>query len=387
MQKARRRSQPTTPTRVVQEMQQRATRPAWESHSRDLYGGNQATLRRLSRGNHHLQYKLEVGPANDPLETEADRVADHVMRMPDPAVASSGAAQSLRRKCAACEDEDMKKVQTKSDGHAQEGGEAPPIVHQVLGSSGQPLDSATRAFFEPRFGAGLEGIRVHSDEAAGRSAQAVGAVAYAAGGDIVFAPGQYQPHSTEGKRLLAHELAHTVQQGAAAAPNMVGRMASASTRGISRAIRFLQRSPECPYKYGKCGGQSCTHSTGGAGFCRWSGAIETGCVCIKIENTVLVRWIETVLLAALVAIGVVIALEALIALVACFASGACEVAALIAALGFAGAMLVIAMLKSAPSGTSGPPMAADEGGTESPAAPAGPASPDMGGSPPASQPA
>lgn len=91
-------------------------------------------------------------------------------------------------------------------------GEVPPIVHEVLHSSGQPLDPATRAFFEPRFGHDFSQVRVHSDVRAAESARAVNALAYTVGRDVVFGTGQYAPQIGDGKRLLAHELAHVLQQ-------------------------------------------------------------------------------------------------------------------------------------------------------------------------------
>ncbi len=89
----------------------------------------------------------------------------------------------------------------------------PPIVYDVLRSPGQPLDVATRAFFEPRFGHDLSKVRVHTDARAAESARAVDALAYTVGRDIVFGTGQYAPAAPAGRRLLAHELAHVVQQG------------------------------------------------------------------------------------------------------------------------------------------------------------------------------
>ncbi len=88
----------------------------------------------------------------------------------------------------------------------------PPIVHDVLNSPGQPLGAETRAFMEPRFGYDFSGVRVHSDERAAESAQAVNALAYTVGQDVVFRTGQYAPETGEGRRLLAHELTHVVQQ-------------------------------------------------------------------------------------------------------------------------------------------------------------------------------
>lgn len=88
----------------------------------------------------------------------------------------------------------------------------PPIVQEVLRSQGQPLDPATRAFMEPRFGHDLSNVRVHTDAKAAESARAVNALAYAVGNQIAFATGRYSPGSLEGRKLLAHELTHTIQQ-------------------------------------------------------------------------------------------------------------------------------------------------------------------------------
>ena len=91
--------------------------------------------------------------------------------------------------------------------------EAPPVVHEVLRSPGQPLDAEARAFMEPRFGHDFSQIRVHADSRAAASAEAVRALAYTVGQEVVFGAGQYEPGTTEGRRMLAHELAHVVQQG------------------------------------------------------------------------------------------------------------------------------------------------------------------------------
>lgn len=89
---------------------------------------------------------------------------------------------------------------------------APPIVHDVLRTPGQPLDATTRAFMEPRFGRDFGDVRVHADAQAADSARAVNALAYTVGSDVVFGAGQHQPQSEAGKRLIAHELTHVVQQ-------------------------------------------------------------------------------------------------------------------------------------------------------------------------------
>src|SRR5271165_3485189 len=99
---------------------------------------------------------------------------------------------------------------------------APPIVHETLQSPGEMLDRDTRAFFESRFGQDFSGVRIHTDSRAAESARAVNALAYTVGRDIAFASGRFAPATTEGRRLLAHELTHTVQQRGSA------------IRGISR---------------------------------------------------------------------------------------------------------------------------------------------------------
>jgi hypothetical protein len=89
---------------------------------------------------------------------------------------------------------------------------APPIVDAVLRSPGQPLDSATLGFFEPRFGHSLTHVRVHANAQAAESASAIGAMAYTVGPDLVFGRERFSPNSSSGRSLLAHELAHVVQQ-------------------------------------------------------------------------------------------------------------------------------------------------------------------------------
>ena len=88
----------------------------------------------------------------------------------------------------------------------------PAIVEDVLRSPGTPLGDGARALMEPRFGTDFGHVRVHADAKAARSARAINARAYASGARIVFAPGQFTLETPEG-RLLAHELAHVVQEG------------------------------------------------------------------------------------------------------------------------------------------------------------------------------
>lgn len=193
--------------------------------------GNQAALRRL-------QPKLKVGAANDPLEHEADAVADRVMRMPDPGPLSRASPLRVSRKCAACEAEDEKKLHMKRADPGAAIDEAPPLVDEALRSPGQPLDANARRFFEPRFGYDFSGVRVHSDARSASAARAIRARAYTVGNDIGFGAGEYAPGSSGGRALLAHELAHVVQQGGAA-PAGRGAGGSAPT-----GARRLQRAPD-----------------------------------------------------------------------------------------------------------------------------------------------
>jgi Domain of unknown function (DUF4157) len=160
-----------------------------------------------------LQAKLVVGQVNDRLEHEADRVADQVMRTPASGPYVTGALPQVSRKCAACEeDSEEQQLQTKSGTAGVRSDAAPQLVHEVLRSPGQPIDSASRTFFEPRFGKDFSQVRVHTDERAAESARSVGARAYTVGQQVVFGHGLYAPHTADGQRLLAHELTHTLQQ-------------------------------------------------------------------------------------------------------------------------------------------------------------------------------
>jgi hypothetical protein len=99
----------------------------------------------------------------------------------------------------------------------------PPIVHEVLGAPGRPLDAGTRSIMESRLGHDFSRVRIHADPHAARSAQAVDALAYTVGSNVVFDEGRYAPGSPEGLKLLAHELVHVVQQGEGArAPEAIG---------------------------------------------------------------------------------------------------------------------------------------------------------------------
>ena len=219
--------------------------------------GNQGVQRLLRGGT--LQRKLTINQPGDAFEQEADRVADKVMRMADPAVtrepvATSGMGAKLQR-CSCgksadtgsqCEECKSQAMQLQRSPAAPVGAAtAPPIVHDVLNSPGRPLDMATRSFIEPRFGADFSNVRVHTDAKAAESAKAVGALAYTVGKDIVFATGQYNTASSAGNKLLAHELAHTVQQGSVSTQTSTMNSPAAAGATIARAANHHSLQRRC----------------------------------------------------------------------------------------------------------------------------------------------
>ena len=152
-----------------------------------------------------LQKKLAIGAADDPLEREADRAAERVMAMRSRPMELSQMHRPVLSRFAA--------------GNAA-GADAAALVgvHGTLQSAGDPLSATLRDFFEPRFGHDFGRVRLHSDQAAALSAEAVNARAYTVGPHIVFAPGAYAPAAEGGRTLIAHELAHVLQQSAGGAP-------------------------------------------------------------------------------------------------------------------------------------------------------------------------
>jgi outer membrane protein OmpA-like peptidoglycan-associated protein/Zn-dependent peptidase ImmA (M78 family) len=142
-----------------------------------------------------IQPKLSVGTSNDPLEHEADRVADHAMKSSGP-LDSHVAHPNIHRH--------SRPASTEL--------EAPASVGHVVSGPGRPLEPAVRRDMETRLGHDFSRVRVHSDDAASRSARAINAEAYTMGHNIVFGPGRFAPSTQAGRHLLAHELAHVVQQ-------------------------------------------------------------------------------------------------------------------------------------------------------------------------------
>lgn len=214
-----------------------------------------------------VQPKLVVGSPGDAFEQEADRVAEQVVRAPAgefaatrtssgalvrsatvPRPAKAGGVASakaqrflgnasdeefedgmLQRQCASCdelvqrraamgtgEEEEEERIQASNAGPRLPAVSArnEAYIHSLNGR-GEPLPEPVRSGFEQQMGYSFEGVRVHTDAAASQSARELNALAYTVGPHVVFGPGRYDPGSTAGRRLLAHELTHVVQQGAA----------------------------------------------------------------------------------------------------------------------------------------------------------------------------
>jgi len=177
-------------------------------------------IHRILHGS-RLQKKLTVGPPGDVFEREADRMAEQVMRTREP-------EERVQRTCAECEED----LQTKRrPGVAGDDASVPEGVAQRLSSGGRgghPLPKTMRTKMEAAFGKDFGSVSLHTDGEAALLSQAVGARAFTHRGDIYFNQGEYSPNSPRGKRLLAHELAHVVQQG------VVPKVASVTNYGANR---------------------------------------------------------------------------------------------------------------------------------------------------------
>jgi hypothetical protein len=220
-------TQQTTPSKSM-----KTSRP-FSGQSRDVQSilhlqrkiGNQAVLRRLQTATENIEAssknststefshdfssksacpstrnsikpKLKVNALGDQYEQEADRIASQVLRQKRP------------------ENEEEKTFQSKACSHQSPNPSSKPKkLIAALQGGGQPLPQSEQAFFEPRFGADFSRIRVHADRQAAETARAVNARAFTLGQDIVFGAGEYKPTASGGRKLLAHELAHVVQQG------------------------------------------------------------------------------------------------------------------------------------------------------------------------------
>jgi hypothetical protein len=210
-----------------------------------------------------LQCKLSIGATDDPLEQEAETIADKVMRMPAVPLFQKTSSASLlqmervpegrmrqrgaggeviRRKCSQCEEEKLQRKSLVSYIQRKEssaGTVASEHVTEKINASrggGRNLDGTTQSFMQNRFGADFSQVKIHTGTEAIQMNRELNAKAFTVGNDIYFNEGQYNPDSRDGKHLLAHELTHTVQQ----------------EKGVQRKIQRLPGSPAggCGVCYG-----------------------------------------------------------------------------------------------------------------------------------------
>ncbi|MDN3581247.1 eCIS core domain-containing protein [Mucilaginibacter flavus] len=181
-------------------------------------GANRAIT---SSGAANIQRKLTVGETNDPMEQQADDMADKVMRMPERSL--------IQREVDDTDDENINRkplsgqlppfIQAKGDG----GGVASPAVTNGIAATrggGQSMSNGTKSFMESRFGNDFSDVRIHTDDYAAQMSNELNAQAFTVGNDIYFNSGKYAPEVSGGKRLLAHELTHTIQQGKSIKPKI-----------------------------------------------------------------------------------------------------------------------------------------------------------------------
>ena len=232
----------------------------------------------------YIQAKLTVSTPGDAYEQEADRVADQVMRMPDRASATDlgTVVPTIQRACAECEEEEINRkeespeedeelniqqsadpqglhrslvspysidegrivdqaeetVQTKSAGSPPPaaGVAARGRIDAATSGSGTMLPNSTRTFLESRFQHDFGGVQIHADEAAAQAAESVNARAFTLRNHVVFGRGQYAPDSEDGRRLLAHEFTHVIQQASSPSlePMRSGRKSFAKSQLVNR---------------------------------------------------------------------------------------------------------------------------------------------------------
>lgn len=247
--------------------------------------GNQDVGRLIKSG--ALQAKLRIGQPNDIYEQQADRVAEQVIRMPD--ISGRSRNTRIQRKCPTCikglkREKNDEKIQTK-----ETPGQTPEITQQietninVLSGSGQLLPDSVRAFYEPRFNQDFSQVRIHTDTKAAGLAREVNALAFTVGKDVILGEGQFEPGTNEGRKLLAHELTHVIQQTSPyhtrhqslveRKPLTIDSSGSSSTYYIARlTCPPVHDRRKCPV------GQMCGPAN--RGHCVFPN-IATGCICYE----------------------------------------------------------------------------------------------------------
>lgn len=347
---------------------------------------------------------------------DADHIGRQEMSSDRPDFALSVGPTQISRKCGPCEEEEQKSKPKSASVPDQlmrmEGGgqpsvtasaprlSPPSIVHHALGSGGQPLDAGARAFFESRMGHDFSRVRIHTGSTAAESADAVGALAYTVGPDIVFGAGRYAPSTTDGRALLAHELVHTMQQRSATGTNLrisapddaserqadlvagqvLAGQSSASGPSSSRIPYVAATEPVLArYDCSKLTYKTCTTGVykcgyGGSGTCGWVGPSRGGCICVGADKPS-----TSAIALALLALGLSIALVLTVAAALLDPEPASKLA--LAGLTAAEASALLVMLGFKDADESGPTASADGSTGSSAVAAADNSAAAAGGSP------
>lgn len=228
--------------------------------SQSVCAATQATLRNILRP-HGLQAKLNIGRPGDQYEQEADSVADRIVTgqpIPEISTLAPGSLQSqteeedeellqprlqrqpleeeeellqpylqrqpleeeeeeliqpyLQRQSLDEEEEEMQMKSMQGQGKNDRGTNVLSRVQEIVRLPGRPLNPETKTLYGPRYGYDFSQVRVHVDDRSSKIAREINARAFTVGNDVVFGAGQYSPETTQGNRLLAHELTHVVQQ-------------------------------------------------------------------------------------------------------------------------------------------------------------------------------
>ena len=169
--------------------------------------------------------RYTLSQPGDSSEREADQTADHVMR---------GGTTSRLSAISAAPQSAPDVMRAAGDMGSAHDDDVPDEVDEALQTDGQPLSESVRTLMEPRFGHAFGNVRVHTDSLAAESAQAINALAYTVGNDVVFGNGRYAPETDAGQYLIAHELTHVVQQSAAPDGQQAARM-------VQRAVEEVKK--------------------------------------------------------------------------------------------------------------------------------------------------
>ena len=179
--------------------------------NKNSWGNNHVQKNAKLFFNRLVQTKLSINKSRDVCEQEADAVADTVMMQEAAIKPAFFSPASIQRKCKDCEEEERNMQRKESNDNTLTS--LPQTENYISSlSGGDPLSKKEKTFFESRMGYDFSNVRIHNNNKANESASNINALAYTHGNDIIFNSGQYQPGTTEGKKLLAHELTHVVQQ-------------------------------------------------------------------------------------------------------------------------------------------------------------------------------